>query len=69
MLGLVILLLLIALLIALIPVWPYSREWGYFPGGVIAALVILWFLLIWFGYVAIWYPWTAAPAPAPAVVD
>ena len=66
--GTLILLLLVILLIALIPTWPYSRTWGYYPGGIIAALLILWLALIWFGYVAAWYPWRAAVVEAPGVV-
>ena len=59
------LLLLIILLIASIPTYPYSRGWGYTPAGVLAAVIVVYLLLVWFGVVALWYPW----APAPVVVD
>ena len=40
-----ILLLLIILLLGVIPVWPHSRSWGYYPTGglglVLAIVVIL----------------------------
>ena len=58
--GFLILILLIILLVGLIPTWPYSRTWGYYPGGIVAALLILWLALIWFGAVAVWYPWQPA---------
>lgn len=32
-------LLLIVLVIATMPAWPYSRTWGYYPSG-LAALVV-----------------------------
>ena len=56
------------ILFATPPYYPYSRTWGYYPGGIIAALLILWLALIWFGYVAAWYPWRAAVVEAPGVV-
>jgi Protein of unknown function (DUF3309) len=41
------LIILIILLIALLPSWPYSTGWGYYPsGGVGLLLVILIVLLI-----------------------
>ena len=58
--GFLILILLIILLVGLIPTWPYSRTWGYYPGGIVAALLILWLALIWSGVVAVWYPWQPA---------
>ena len=32
-------LLLIVLVLATMPAWPYSRNWGYYPSGVVALLV------------------------------
>lgn len=41
------LLLLVILLIALLPSWPYSQGWGYYPsGGLGLVLVILLILLL-----------------------
>jgi len=31
--------LLVVLLIGALPVYPYSREWGYYPSGSLAAVV------------------------------
>lgn len=36
-----ILVILILLLIGALPTWPYSRNWGYRPGGVITVLLIV----------------------------
>ncbi len=32
-------LLLIVLVIGSMPTWPYSRNWGYYPSGVIAIVL------------------------------
>lgn len=57
MLGFWILALLLVVLIASVPAYPYSREWGYWPAGILLAILIFWFLLIYFGTVAFWWPW------------
>lgn len=44
--GLVLLILLVVLLAGAIPTWPYSREWGYAPGGTIGLLLIIVIVLI-----------------------
>ena len=31
--------LLLLLLIGALPVYPYSRDWGYFPSGLLAVIV------------------------------
>lgn len=47
MLGTILLILLIVLLIAALPIWPYSASWGYYPtGGVGLVLIILIILLL-----------------------
>ena len=42
------LLILLVMLIAGLPTWPYSRSWGYFPSGgvgVVLVIVLIFFLL------------------------
>lgn len=45
---LIVLIILIILLIGLLPTWPYSSGWGYYPSGglgtVLLILIILWLL-------------------------
>lgn len=41
----ILLILLILLLLGALPVWPYSRQWGYVPGGVVGLLLLI--LLLW----------------------
>jgi hypothetical protein len=35
----VLVILLVLLLIGALPVYPYSRSWGYYPSGTLAAVV------------------------------
>jgi hypothetical protein len=47
MLGTILIIILILLLIGVIPSWPYSRGWGYFPvGGITLVLIIIIILLL-----------------------
>ncbi len=43
------LLLLIFLLIAATPAWPYSRRWGYYPSGVLGSIVLICLVLLLLG--------------------
>jgi hypothetical protein len=45
------LILLIILLIALMPAWPYSRGWGYYPSGGIGLILVILLVLLLLGYV------------------
>ena len=58
--GTFLLLLLIVLLIATVPAWPYSRGWGYYPSGLVTAALLVLLLLIVLGYLTLWYPWAPA---------
>jgi len=42
----VIFLVLIVLLIAVLPRWPYAMEWGYAPTGVLSTVLII-VLILW----------------------
>jgi hypothetical protein len=33
--------ILIILLIGALPVWPYSRGWGYWPGGLLGVILLI----------------------------
>ena len=45
--GTILLIILIILLIGAVPSWPYSRNWGYGPSGVLGLILVI--LLIGFG--------------------
>ncbi|WP_133130891.1 DUF3309 family protein [Legionella yabuuchiae] len=44
--DLLFLILLILILIAVLPAWPYSRRWGYYPTGGIGLLLLILIILM-----------------------
>lgn len=50
MLGTVLVIILILLLIGALPVYPYSRKWGYAPGGVLGVALLVLVVLLMMGY-------------------
>jgi hypothetical protein len=46
MLGTILIVLLILLLIGALPTWPYSRGWGYSPGGGLGLILIIVIVLV-----------------------
>lgn len=49
MLGLILLIILVVLLVGALPVYPYSRRWGYYPGGLLGVLLIILIVLLLMG--------------------
>lgn len=49
MLGTVLLIVLILMLIGGLPLYPYSRKWGYGPGGILGFLLIVLVILMVLG--------------------
>ena len=45
------LILLIILLLAAAPAWPYSRGWGYYPSGTLGTILLILIILMLLGYV------------------
>jgi hypothetical protein len=37
----IILIVLVIVLLAVLPTWPYSAGWGYFPSGILGLLVVV----------------------------
>lgn len=52
--GLILLIILIVLLLAAVPTWPYSRPWGYWPSGIVAVLLVV-LLILLFTRVVVFY--------------
>jgi hypothetical protein len=46
MLPLLLVIVLVILLLGALPVYPYSRGWGYAPGGVLGVILII-LLILW----------------------
>jgi len=42
---LVLIVLLVVVLLGALPVWPYSANWGYYPGGGLGLLLIILLIL------------------------
>jgi hypothetical protein len=47
--GTILLIILVLVLIGVIPTWPYSRSWGYAPGGIVGVILIILLILVLMG--------------------
>ncbi|MEO6566655.1 MAG: DUF3309 family protein [Casimicrobiaceae bacterium] len=47
--GTILLIVLILVLIGALPSWNHSRSWGYFPSGIIGAVVLVLIVLLVMG--------------------
>jgi hypothetical protein len=47
--GTILLIVLIILLLGALPAWPYSRGWGYYPGGGIGLILLIVIILLLMG--------------------
>jgi len=45
------LLILVVLILAAVPAWPYSRGWGYYPSGGLGAVLLILLILMMLGMV------------------
>ncbi len=46
----ILLLILVILVLALLPSWPYSRSWGYYPSGGLGTILVIVLILYLLGY-------------------
>lgn len=37
----ILLIILVILLLGVLPTWPYSSGWGYFPSGILGLIVVV----------------------------
>ena len=47
--GLLLFIILVILLIGLLPSWPYSRGWGYYPSSGVGLIVLILLILLFMG--------------------
>jgi len=47
--GTILLIVLILLLLGSFPVYPHSRNWGYYPGGIVGTILIIVLILVLLG--------------------
>jgi hypothetical protein len=50
MLGTILLIVLILMLVGALPVYPYSKRWGYAPGGILSLLLLILIIMMVLGY-------------------
>lgn len=49
MLGTVLIVVLILILVGALPSWPHSRNWGYFPSGLLGLILVIVIVLFLLG--------------------
>jgi hypothetical protein len=47
----ILLIILIVILIAALPTWPYSGGWGYYPSGILGIILVIVLVLVLMGRV------------------
>ena len=47
--GSILLIVLILLLVGVLPTWPHSRSWGYYPSGGLGLVVLILLVLVLLG--------------------
>jgi len=53
--GAILLIILIVLLLGGLPAWPYSRQWGYGPSGLLGLLLVILVVLLVLNQIPWWY--------------
>lgn len=48
---LLLLVVLVLLVLGLLPAWPYSSGWGYYPSGIVGLILLVIVILLLLGYV------------------
>lgn len=48
-LGTIILVILILMLVGVLPTWPHSANWGYYPSGTLGTVLIIVLILVLMG--------------------
>lgn len=44
--GIILLIILFLLLVAFLPRWPYSAEWGHYPSAVLGVMMVIAVILL-----------------------
>ena len=48
-LGTILLIVLVLILLGVLPTWPHSRSWGYYPSGGLGLVVLILLILLLMG--------------------
>ncbi len=49
--GTILLIILVLLLLGALPVWPYSRSWGYTGSGILGVLLLILIVALLLGWI------------------
>lgn len=49
MIGNILLIVVILMLLGVLPTWPHSRSWGYYPSGGLGLVVLILIILLLMG--------------------
>ncbi len=49
MLGTILIIVVVLLLLGAIPTWPHSRQWGYYPSGLLGLILLILIILLLLG--------------------
>jgi len=47
--GIILLIVFVLLLLGVLPTWPHSRSWGYFPSGALGLILLILIILLALG--------------------
>lgn len=50
-LGTILLIILILVVVGALPTWPHSKNWGYYPSGLLGVIVLVLLILVFMGRV------------------
>jgi Protein of unknown function (DUF3309) len=48
---LLLIVLVVVLLFASVPAWPYSRGWGYYPSGTLGTILLILLIMMLLGFI------------------
>ncbi|HEV2613463.1 MAG TPA: DUF3309 family protein [Gammaproteobacteria bacterium] len=48
-LGTILLIVLVLILLGVIPTWPHSKDWGYYPSGGVGLVLLILLILVLMG--------------------
>ncbi len=49
MLGLILIIIVVLILVGVLPTWPHSRQWGYYPSGGLGLILLILLVLLLLG--------------------
>lgn len=51
MLGTILIVVLILMLLGVLPTWPHSKQWGYYPSGGLGLVLLIVIILLLMGHI------------------